>query len=166
MRIAPTAFLVFTGLFTLPAAAEPVVVTPAQISQAFCLSRLTGDTGPIDGLLTPALRAAIADAEAKNDAIQKQAPDEKPPLGDGIPWQSWTDYADTCTPGAVTLMQDEARVAIDYAFTAYPEANFTDTLLLKLVPGDYDNTVWRIDNVAYATDSDLKSALLNAFLPN
>ncbi|WP_421759287.1 hypothetical protein [Devosia sp.] len=166
MRIAPIPVLLFVGLFTLPAAAEPLLVTPAQIGEAFCLSRLTGDTGPITGLLTPELTVAIADAEAKNDTIQKQAPDEKPPLGDGIPWQSWTDYADKCTVGAVTLMQNEAKVAIDYAFTEYPEANFTDTLELRLIPGPYDNTLWRLDNIAYATDSDLKTVLISAFLPN
>lgn len=166
MRIAPIALLLSTGILTLPAVAEPLVVTPAQIGDAFCLSRLTGDTGPITGLLTPDLTAAIAEAEAKNAAIQKQAPDEKPPLGDGIPWQSWTDYADECTVGAVTFMQDEANVAIDYAFTEYPDANFTDTLELKLVPGPYDNTLWRLDNISYATDSDVKTALISAFLPN
>lgn len=166
MRIASIPLLLLAGLYTLPATAEPLVVTPAQIGQAFCLSRLTGDTGPVDGLLSPGLKAAIAEAEAKNDAIQKQAPDEKPPLGDGIPWQSWTDYADQCTVGAVTLMQDEAKVAIDYAFTEYPDANFTDTLELRLVPGPYDNSLWRLDNIAYATDSDLRTALISAFLPN
>jgi hypothetical protein len=166
MRIAPIALLLLTGIFTFPAAAEPLVVTPTHIGEAFCLSRLTGDTGPIDGLLSPELRVAIAEAETKNAAIQKQAPDEKPPLGDGIPWQSWTDYADTCTVGAVTFMQDEANVAIDYAFTEYPDANFTDTLELKLLPGPYDNSLWRLDNISYATDSDLRTALISAFLSN
>ena len=153
-------------LVAAPAVAQMLTITPEQIGQVFCISRLGNDTAPIEGLLTSELKSTIAEAESKNDAIQQQAPEEKPPLGDGIPWQAWPDYADQCSVGATTLMQDEARVVINYAFKDHPDANFTDSLLLKLVPGPYDNKLWRIDDVAYATEGSLRSALVNAFLLN
>jgi hypothetical protein len=146
------------------ALAQPITLTPQQIGQVFCIARLGNDMAPVEGLLTAGLTAAIADAEMKNDVIQKAHPDEKPPLGDGLPWQAFPDYADQCRPGAVTFMMDEAHIAIDYAFKDYPDADFSDTLALKLVDDPFGTRVWRIDNVVYAGDGDLRTALTAAFL--
>lgn len=156
-------------LLTAPARAEDdmhmVTLKADQVGQIFCLSRLGNDEGVIDGILTAGLKAAIADAWAKDDAWEKANPGEKPPLGDGIPWQAWPDYAPECSVGFVTLMKTDARVEISYKF-ADPRANFIDTLLLKKVDQpDYGVGFWRIDNIAYATGSDLKSQLLAAFEP-
>ena len=88
----------------------------------------------------------------------------KPPLGDGIPWQTWPDYAPDCTVGLVTLMKTDARVEIAYAFPDQPDAGFTDTLLLKRVEiENYGTPFWRIDNLAYAEGGDLRATLLGAF---
>lgn len=153
-------------LLVTPAAAQMVTLSPEQIGQIFCISRLGNDMAPTEGLLTAALEAAIDVADAKNDAWEDANPGDKPPLGDGIPWQAWPDYAAQCTVGATTLMMDEAKVEIDYGFPDAPGANFTDTLLLQLVPGEYDEKVWRIDNIAYGTESDLQALLLNVFMEN
>jgi hypothetical protein len=152
-------------LLATPAFAQMVTISPTQIGEIFCIARLGNDMAPVEGLLTPDLTAAIADAQMKNDAIQKAHPDEKPPLGDGIPWQAFPDYADQCKPGQVTLMQDDASVAIDYAFKDYPDADFTDTLKLKLVenPATGSAKVWRIDNIAYSSEGDLRTTLASAF---
>lgn len=148
-----------------PALAQPITLTPQQIGQIFCLSRLGNDMAPVTGLLTADLTSEIAAALERNDALQKAHPDEKPPLGDGIPWQAYPDYADQCQPGSVTFMMDEARVRIDYAFKDYPDASFTDTLALKLVDDPTMGArIWRIDNIAYATDGDLRAMLASAFL--
>lgn len=151
--------------FATPTLAQPITLTPQQIGQIFCLSRLGNDMAPVNGLLTAGLTDEIADALARNDEIQKAHLDEKPPLGDGIPWQAYPDYADQCQPGSVNFMMDEARIRIDYAFKDYPDANFTDTLALKLID---DSTlgarIWRIDNISYATDGDLRAVLASAFL--
>ena len=88
----------------------------------------------------------------------------KPPLGDGIPWGTWTDYAPDCTVGLVTLMKTDAKVEITYGFPDQPDANYTDTLLLKKVDmTDYQTSFWRIDNIAYAGGGDLKAQLLAIF---
>lgn len=160
-RFAATAALC---LLATPSFAQMVTITPEQVGEVFCIGRTGNDMAPVEGLLTAELTAVIAEAEAKNDAIQKAHPDEKPPLGDGIPWQAFPDYAEQCKPGAVTLMMDEASVAIDYAFKDYPDANFTDSLKLKLVDDATIGTkVWRIDNLAYATEGDLRTVLVSAF---
>ncbi len=163
MRLITTAFILST--LCLPATAQEITISPTQIGEIFCIARLGNDMAPVEGLLTADLAAAIADAEAKNDVIQKAYPDEKPPLGDGIPWQAFQDYADQCKPGAVILMMDEATVAIDYDFKAFPRANYTDRLKLKLIDNPLGGSrVWRIDDIAYSTDGDLRTALLSAFM--
>lgn len=153
--------------FALPALAEDstmVTLKAKQIGEIFCLSRLGNDTGPIEGLLTESLKSAIADADQKDAAWEKQNPGEKPPLGDGIPWQAWPDYAASCTVGLLTLSRTDAKVEIKYGFPEDPKADFVDTLLLKKIDqADYGIGFWRIDNIAYATGSDLKAELLVAF---
>ena len=155
-----------TIFLTAPAMAQSPGLVPEQIGQLFCLSRLAGDTGPIEGLLTPDLKADIAEAEARNAEIATQHPDEKPPLGDGIPWQAWPDYAPQCESRAAILMMDEARIAISYAFPDAPHADYTDYLLLRLIDEPLSGQrVWRIDNIAYDTEGDLRTALASAFMP-
>jgi hypothetical protein len=148
-----------------PASAQMLTLSPTHIAQIFCIARIGNDMAPVEALLTPELSAVIANAEARSATIQQQHPNEKPPLGDGIPWQAYPDYAAQCEAGDVLLRPRESQVGVAYAFPEYPEANFTDTLVLKLVadgelPGQQ---VWRIDNVVYATGGNLRDALAGAF---
>jgi hypothetical protein len=112
--------------------------------------------------LTPDLAAIIADAEAKNAKIQADAPDEKPPLGDGLPWRSWTDYADGCEVGAITEDASKTLVEIRYSFAAAPDANYTDQLVL--VPAT-TGSGWLLDDVKLMDEMTLRSALAAAFAP-
>jgi hypothetical protein len=141
-----------------------IKISPQQIAEIFCLSIVGNEFAPIESLVTPDLKAAIADAEAKDAAYEKANPGEMPPLGDGIPWQDAPDYAAGCKVGAVTITKDSARVAIAHSFPEYPDADFTDTLMLKLVadPASGEN-LWRIDNVAYASEGDLRTVIKTAF---
>jgi hypothetical protein len=99
MRILIAIAMLATAVTTLPASAsgdsEPVgqmvVLKASQIGQIFCLSRLGNDEAVIAGILTDDLQKAIKVAEQKDDDYAKKNPDEKPPLGDGIPWQSSPD---------------------------------------------------------------------------
>ena len=151
-------------LLATPSLAQMVTISPEQVGEIFCISRVGNDMAPVQGLLTAELTAAIAEAEAKNDAIQKAHPDEKPPLGDGIPWQAFPDYAAQCTVGEVTLEADRAVVDIAYGFPEYPDANFTDHLQLILVAQpNLPEPLWRIENLGYATEGDLRSVLVSAF---
>ncbi len=136
-------------------------VQPEQIATIFCLSRTTLDTGLIAGLLSPELAATIAEAEALDAAWAAANPGEKPPLGDGIPWQSWQDYADTCTPGTVTYDTDAASVELVYGFADAPEIVLRDHLYLRLMllrPEDSE-PVWRIDDVGFEAGGYLRHTL-------
>ncbi len=152
-------------LAALPVRADPVTLAPEQLGQIFCISRVGNDMAPVAGLMTPELASAIAEAEAADAAWSAANPGDKPPLGDGIPWQSAPDYAAVCTAGPATLMMDEASVPITYAFPEWPEAGFTDYLQLRLVGSPDGLRVWRIDNLAYAAEGDLRTALRLAFIP-
>ncbi len=146
---------------------EVTKITPEQIGQIFCISRLGNDMTPTEALMTPSLSAAIEEAMARNAAMQHAVPDEKPPLGDGVPWQSFPDYAARCTPGQVSYEMDEAGVEIRYGFPEAPRANYSDTLRLRLVPDPVlGGTRWRIDDIAYDTDGTLRQVLESAFLEN
>ena len=166
LRISPAALAVATLLLSAPAIAAPqmVVLKASQIGQIFCLSRLGNDEAVIAGILTDGLRQAIATAEAKDATYASKNPGEKPPLGDGVPWQSSPDYAPKCDTGLVALSRTDAKVEIKYGFPDEPAADFIDTLILKRVPVAGMNVgYWRIDNVLYPDGSDLKATLAAAF---
>ena len=134
-----------------------------EVGEFFCLAR-GGDDDILAGILSGGLREAIATARERNAAAEAAAPGDKPPLGDGIPWQSWQDFADGCSVGLVSLSSTDARVEIQYSFAGAPEADYTDTLLLRRVAFEaLDTSFWSIDNVAYAVGGDLRGALLAAF---
>jgi hypothetical protein len=63
-----------------------------------------------------------------------------------------------------TLMKTDSKVEISYDFPDSPDASFNDTLLLTRVTDPaLGIDRWRIDNVAYATGGDLRTALVAAF---
>ena len=172
-RLIPTMLLTAALLaVSFPAVADdadagPTKLTPLQIGQIFCISRVGNDMAPVEAIVTPSLKQSIAKADARNAAWQKKNPGEKPPLGDGIGWQSSPDYADKCEIGLVTLSKTDAKVEIKYSFKDYPDGSYTDVLILKKVPIDgMDVGYWRIDDIVYPDGSDLKQGLITAFEPD
>ena len=172
MRLLTAAALLATAFTTLPVHAEGdnepvgqmVVLKANQMAQIFCMSRIGNDEAVISGILTKDLQKAIKVAEEKDDAWAKKNPGEKPPLGDGIGWQSTPDYADTCDVGLVTLSKTDAKVEIKYGFKDYPDGSYTDVLILKNVPVEgMDVAFWRIDDIVYPDGCDLKQGLITAF---
>lgn len=120
------------ALAALPAAGEE---TPAAVAQKFCDTHLPGTAAAEKAameLLTPSLRAAMADAEKRNAEWEAAHPGEKPPLGDGVPFQSYTDQPKECVAGRVSA--DGTEVDIEYRFDD-PEANWTDRVKLATVDG-------------------------------
>ena len=166
MRLAPCiAAIALSATTGLAAAQDMIKLVPSQVGEIFCIARVGNDMAPVMALLTPQLDAAVAEAETKNAAWETANPGDKPPLGDGIPWQTAPDYAAVCTVGQVTFMMDEADVKIEYGFPKYPAANFADTLRLRRVDDPVmGGKMWRIDDVAYAGDGDLKTTLLSIFM--
>lgn len=135
-----------------------------QLGETFCAARLAGDMEPIAERLTRDLWSAITTAYDQNEAWVAANPGENPPLGDGVRWASFPDQPDECTPGEPQWEMDEARLKISYGFANAPDAAFTDTLLLRLEDGPGGSRDWHIDNLVYATDSDLRTTLLSAFM--
>jgi hypothetical protein len=164
MRRLSLALLVLP-MVSAPVLAEMVTVTPAQIGEMFCISHLGNDDGILRGVLTDELRTQIDYSEARNATIARAFPDEKPPLGDGIPWSSFPDYADSCSIGSIATENGEARVVIQYGFAADPTADYSDTLVLRQVAHPHDPTtgIWRIDDVAYTTVGTLRGTLDGVF---
>ena len=148
-----------------PAQDGPILLSPEAVGQIFCIARVGNDMSPVAGVLTADLAATVTDALSRSGAWGEAHPGEKPPLGDGVPWASFPDYAPECSVGPVALADGKASVTINYAFPDYPEANASDELALVGVPDDYlGANRWRIDNVIFADDYDLRQALNLAFV--
>lgn len=130
--------------------------------QAFCSLR-TADWGRARiYLLSPSLTAAVTEAQERNDKLQAERPDEKPPLGDGVPYQSQPDVAPECEPGA-SAREGEAIVAeVVYSFPDEPSAGWTDRLVLV----EAEDGSYVVDDIRYGTQGDedtLRSFLERAF---
>lgn len=165
MRPLALALCALPCLFTPVFAQSDLGVTPAQIGEIFCVARLADDPDLLDGLLSDELRTQIAYAEARNDRLARAFPDDKPPLGDGIPWASFPDRAETCMLGSVATEGASARVVITYGFGNDPAAEFADTLELVQRPHPYDpdRGQWRLNDIRYTTSGTLGEALHSLF---
>ena len=156
LMIAPLAVALFAG----GALAED---EPRSVAEAFCKARLADDEGKTLALLTPSLVKVIEEAKARNDVIAKATPDEKPPFGDGIPYQSFPDVAEGCEAGEAS---DKTGIEIEvkYLFPKTPNADWTDRLKL-VTEGDK----LLVDDILYANvangepDQGLRQALFEAF---
>ena len=131
LRVLPLVLLA-TLPATLPTHAqdEMITITPEQIGQIFCIGRLGNDMSPVSGVMNDDLGALIDDAFARSNAYLDSHPGDKPPMGDGVRWSSFPDYADGCTVGDASVRDLVAYVVINYTFSDYPEANYADTLML------------------------------------
>ena len=88
-RLRPLGLLLLA--FSLPlVSGAGAAGTATELAEAFCKTRTTGDAEAVKPLLTPSLLAVIAEAEDRNRIIAESTPDEKPPFGDGIPYQSFS----------------------------------------------------------------------------
>ena len=131
MRVKTIAILLFL-MSVLGAGPVFAADKPQEIGAAFCEARLHNDNRAMRSLLSPSLQKTIQEAEARNKVIAEATPGEKPPFGDGIPYQSFPDQAPVCQVGEVREVSGHAEVDINYAFPETPNANWTDRL--KLLP--------------------------------
>ncbi|MCX7304490.1 MAG: hypothetical protein NTV73_09130 [Hyphomicrobiales bacterium] len=137
---------------------------PGAVVAAFCKARLAYDEQATLALLTPSLLKVIDEAKARNDVIAKATPDEKPPFGDGIPYQAFPDAAQGCEAGKVTEKPGRIEAEVIYRFRDAPKADWTDRL--KLV-AEGDRLL--IDDIQFANvangepDQGLRIVLFNAF---
>jgi hypothetical protein len=140
-------------------AVEPIM--PAHIvAETFCMARIVGDMTLAEEYFSEELSYAIGKAMARNAVIQKQHPDEKPPLGDGVPWGTYQDVADSCEVDYGAANATPTEIPVTYKFPDAPDANWTDTLVLKQV-----NDQWKLDDVLYQEGGRLTEFLVSAFAP-
>jgi len=134
------------------------------LGEAFCRARLAADEAATEALLTPSLRDAVQVALDRNAVIAEANPGEKPPFGDGIPYQSVMDTADTCLPGEAIEKASAVELPVRYGFDGAPNAGWTDTLLLVRAGAGY-----LIDDIVFpgtpdgSAASSLRDTLLGAF---
>jgi hypothetical protein len=125
----------------------------------FCLLGKHGGESGRMYLVTRSLGEAINAAMRKNDEIAAAVPGEKPPLGDGIPFQSYPDNTPTCRPGKLTDKGRYQELVIAYQFPDAPEGNWIDRL--ALVPED---GLLRVDDVFFGA-GDSTEGLRKALAP-
>jgi hypothetical protein len=131
--------------------------------EVFCLVKDLPAAAGMEMIVTPSLADEIAAAWKKNEIIAKAHPDEKPPLGDGIPFQSYPDLTPRCEVGVITGEGVGAVVEIRHLFPDAPGANYSDRLV---VGQGWRPGVFGIDDVLYGAEGDkgsLRKALAEAF---
>lgn len=151
-------------LSAVPARAEMVTITPAQIGQIFCISMLGNDMTPAGSVLTDDLMGLIDTSFERSNEYLLTHPGDKPPLGDGVPWRTLLDYADGCTVGESSVRDLVATVVINYTFSGYPEANYSNSLmLLPSYPENGPPYIWRIHDVDLGNGDTLRESIAATF---
>ena len=151
------------SLAALPTA-SPAAETALETGDAFCKSRLASDDAALRLLLSPSLVKIVEEAERRNAIIAEASPGEKPPFGDGLPYQSFQDHATGCTPGTVKEDANGAEIEIKYSFPEKPNSDWTDRLVLLPKADGYLIDDILFANVANgASEMGLRRVLFEAF---
>lgn len=130
------------------------------VGRLFCQMRSEGEPA-IRYLLTRSLIAEIDKALAKNDVIAAARPDEKPPLGDGVPFQSYQDFAPDCRVAAIAAVDRGFNVDVEHVFPGQAGGNWTDRLVVVTEDG-----LAKIDDILYGPEkfeTGLREVLAAAF---
>jgi hypothetical protein len=153
------------SVFLLCAGAQAYAFeAPEAVAKTFCEARVKGDDATQRALFSPSLLRAVDEAEARNKLIADANPDEKPPFGDGIPFQGFQDHAPVCKPGKITGRAGRMEIQVSYDFPDSPGNGWSDRLVLIENGKDF-----LIDDIKFAglansnTDSTLRSVLFEAF---
>lgn len=161
MHLSPSRLLLPLMILAGPAWAAD---EPKDIAAAFCKARLQNDEPATLKLLSPSLLKVIEDAEARNKVIADAQPDEKPPFGDGIPYQSFQDQASDCKVVNVVDASNHKEAEVHYSIAGSPSADWTDRLKLVAEPDG-----WRIDDILFVevangvSEQGLRRVLFDAF---
>jgi hypothetical protein len=140
------------------------VEKPQDVGAAFCAARLSSDATAMRLLFSPSLLKAIGEAEARNRIIAEATPGEKPPFGDGIPFQSFPDQAPVCEADEVREVSGHPEMDINYAFPETPAAGWTDRLkLLPQAEGSLIDDILFADVANGNPNQGLRRVLFEAF---
>ena len=118
-------------------------LTSSQVGEIYCDARLSGDMAPVLAILTPELAAIVAKALlAGADAAT------------AVPWQSNSDYANTCMPVGASGTAEQPEIVIAFGYRDPAKSQYADRLIMRFV----DKRL-RIDDIAYATNGTLRERL-------
>jgi len=131
--------LMFAGFVVASAHADPLA-----LAEAFCAAQESGDRERLRPLMTPDLATVVAEAEARNKAVEESSPDVVAPLAAGVPYQSFAEPAENCAPGAVS--ESANLTLVDVVYTEGESGEWTDRLVLKLDGGRLG-----IDDILFAS---------------
>lgn len=121
-------------------------LTSTQVGEIYCDARLSGDMAPVLAILTPDLSALVTKAiPAGADAAT------------AVPWQSATDYANSCMPVGVSGTADSPEIIIAFGYNDPNKAQYADKLVMRFI----DQRL-RIDDIAYANGGTLREKLATA----
>ena len=158
MRFIVTAAL--ATLFSMSPAAAGDEDAGGLLGRLFCQMRSEGEPA-LRYLLTRSLIAEMDKALEKNDAIAAAHPDEKPPLGDGVPFQAYQDFAPDCRVAAVAALDGGFTVDVEHRFPGQADGNWTDRLVVRSEEG-----LARIDDILYGPEkfeTGLREVLATVF---
>lgn len=143
LRMKITATALFAALLLSATPASALSLTATQVGDIYCAARLSGDMAPVLAILTPELAAIVA---------------KKLPAGadaaTAIPWQSQSDYANTCMPVGASGTAEQPEIVIAFGYRDPAKAQYADRLVMRFV----DQRL-RIDDIAYATSGTLRQKL-------
>jgi hypothetical protein len=142
-------------LLPLPAAADQSAAT--AFGEAFCAASVDDDMTPIQARLSPELAGLLDAAIARNAEFEAAYPGEKPPLGDGIPWTSWSDYADGCAVSAVEHAATASSVTIHYSFSEWPDISYDNVLVVVPESSEADDVL--LDDIRFDDGSTFREVL-------
>jgi hypothetical protein len=128
--------VVTASLIATPASA--VSMSTTQIAEIFCIARLAGDMAPVLALLTPELGALVE---------KHLAPGADPATA--IPWQSGSDYANTCDAVGANGTSEEPVAILAYGFREEGKSGYADGLVLHFV----DQRL-RLDDIRFGIGGD------------
>lgn len=157
-------FLIILPVALLAAQTGHAAEGAHAIAEKFCAAQVAGDEAAVRALFSPELERVVAEAERRNAAVAAAAPDEKPPLGDGIPYQGFPDRAPECRVGAERTKGGAVEVEIGYDFPAQPNSGWTDRLVIRPAPDGL-----AIDDILFASfptdtyQSGLRRVLFDSF---
>jgi hypothetical protein len=136
--------LMLTAALATPTFA--VSMSTSQIAQIFCIARLSGDMAPVLAILTPEL----------SELVLEHVPDGGD-LATAIPWQSQSDYANTCE-GVGAQGTSEAPVAVlAYGYREADKSGYADGIVMRFIEGRL-----RIDDITFGIGGDTLRQRLEA----
>jgi hypothetical protein len=110
-----------------------VSMSTSQIAEVFCIARLSGDMAPLLAILTPEL----------SELVHKHLPSGADPAT-AIPWQSKSDYANSCAPVGAQGSADAPIAVLSYGYREADKAGYADGIVLRFV-----GERLRIDDIIY-----------------